>query len=288
MSKTVYTGVIIEESLSDKSILSELHIISTEVESVTEAHATPWLEQWTLDTIEIPESEIDRVAERVSQSFDNEHISNWYADFKNDQFHYMIFPRKIFKLVLGKKSDYELMRDYGLSIGVPDYQIPSYRGLDDQELLTKQGVLGFAQRIAEKATVLKDKYTAEVNVPINYVCIFCQSNDEYEQLIKLVDGFGKVVEDHGTGPLFQIAPLETVAGQVKLLRIRRYDDEHPEWGDADFTLADYASFKQKYLGREGFQLIERPNFEMIELEEKNFMVRAYFSNPPIDKQLGMA
>ena len=36
-----YKGVIIEESLSDKNILSTLNIVSTEVEEVSEKHATP-------------------------------------------------------------------------------------------------------------------------------------------------------------------------------------------------------------------------------------------------------
>jgi len=65
-----YNGVMIEESLSDESVLSDPNIISTEIEEVTEKHATPWLDRWALDTIEIPESEIDDIAERVSKSFD--------------------------------------------------------------------------------------------------------------------------------------------------------------------------------------------------------------------------
>ncbi len=131
-----YQGVIIEESLSDKSILSGLNIVSTEVEDVTEEHATPWLEKWTLDTIEIPENEIDDVAERISKSFDNDHISNWYADFKNGEHHYIVFPGKVFKLDRTKKSDYEEMAKYGVQIGVPAYQIPSFEldGQDEQAL----------------------------------------------------------------------------------------------------------------------------------------------------------
>ncbi len=129
-----YRGVIIEESLSDKSILSDLNVVSVEVEEVTEKHATPWLEKWTLDTIEVPENEIDDVAGRISKSFDNDHISNWYADFKNDEYHYVIFPNKVFKLDRSKRADYEEMTEYGVSIGVPAYQIPSFdlNGQDKQ------------------------------------------------------------------------------------------------------------------------------------------------------------
>ena len=41
------------------------------------------------------------------------------------------------------------------------------------------------------------------------------------------------------------------------------------------------------IGKEGFKLIERPSMEMIELMEDGADVRVYFSNPPLDKQLGL-
>ena len=92
-----YKGVIIEESLADKSAMEGLKVLIQEVEQVEEAHETPWLEKWTCDTVEIPESDIDAVAERLSKAIDMEHCENWYCDFKNDQWHYVVFFEKIFK-----------------------------------------------------------------------------------------------------------------------------------------------------------------------------------------------
>jgi len=46
-----YKGVIIEESLGNKDGIQKVKIISTKVEKVTGEHQTPWLSQWTLDTI---------------------------------------------------------------------------------------------------------------------------------------------------------------------------------------------------------------------------------------------
>ena len=41
-------------------------------------------------------------------------------------------------------------------------------------------------------------------------------------------------------------------------------------------------------GGRGFLLIvKNDNFEMIELVDSNFNIRVYFSNPPLDKQLGI-
>ncbi len=48
-----YKGVVIEESIEDKSVLAYLRILSTEVEPVTEKNKTPWVKQWTMHTVEI-------------------------------------------------------------------------------------------------------------------------------------------------------------------------------------------------------------------------------------------
>lgn len=79
-----------------------------------------------------------------------------------------------------------------------------------------------------------------------------------------------------------------VCQHIWLLKIRKPDPTRPERGDADFTLRDYNSFKEKYLkDAEHFKLIDRGNFEMIELKDPKFDVRSYFSNIPLTVQLGI-
>lgn len=124
-----YKGVIIEESLSDKEILKELNIISKTVEEVTDEHQTPWILQWTLDTIEIEDNKADDLAEKLSKALDPEH--NWYADYRNDKFHYVVFKNKVFKLDRSKKADYEEMIKYGIAHGTPDYQLPNFSATAD-------------------------------------------------------------------------------------------------------------------------------------------------------------
>lgn len=116
-----YTGVIIEESLEDNAVLYDVKIISTKVEKVTEKHKTPWIKQWTLHTVEIPADTVDAVAGKISESLDSEH--NWYADFKNDQFHYIIYRNKVFKIDRKNPTLYKNARDHGISLGIPEYQV---------------------------------------------------------------------------------------------------------------------------------------------------------------------
>lgn len=117
-----YQGIIIEESLGNKEVLNKLHILNTEVEEVTENHKTPWLKQWTMHTVEIPEDQADNIAQILSTSFDPSH-PNWYADFKNNTFHYIIFKDKVFKIERAKPEQYQKVVEYGLTQGIPGYQL---------------------------------------------------------------------------------------------------------------------------------------------------------------------
>lgn len=115
-----YKGVIIEESLENRDILKDVAILSTKVEEVTERHKTPWLKQWTLHTVEVPESKGKEIAKELRQALDSEHA--WYADFKNEKFHYVIFRNKVFKVDLQNPKYREAM-EYGVSLGIPWYQL---------------------------------------------------------------------------------------------------------------------------------------------------------------------
>ncbi len=116
-----YKGVIIEESLENKDVLGNVKILSTKIEPVTENHKTPWIKQWTLHTVEVSKSDAEEIAEKISKSLDSEH--NWYADFKNEETHFIIFRGRVFKVNRTKKEEYDTATKYGLTLGIPDYQL---------------------------------------------------------------------------------------------------------------------------------------------------------------------
>ena len=141
------------------------------------------------------------------------------------------------------------------------------------------------QEIVKQSSKLKDKYTNEHNASVNYACIFSHSQEEFETLIGVTNKIGKIIKDTTTGPLFNINPIKTISGDLRLLKIRNPDKTRTERGDADFTVSDYSDFKKKYLSKDGFKLIKRKDFEMIELMKSNFNVRVYFSDHPLDEQI---
>lgn len=118
-----YKGVIIVESLKSAVVLKKVKILKSKVEKVTPKHKTPWFKQWTLQTVEISEQKADEIAQEISKSLDYSHGSAWYADFKNDQYHYIIYKNKIFKIDRSKPEEYQAATDYGISLGIPEYQV---------------------------------------------------------------------------------------------------------------------------------------------------------------------
>jgi len=74
-----------------------------------------------LHTVEIPKGGADLIAKELSYSLDSKH--NWYADFKNDFFHYIIFRNKVFLIDRRSKEQYDKAKKYGISLGIPEYQV---------------------------------------------------------------------------------------------------------------------------------------------------------------------
>ena len=118
-----FKGTIIEESLEDKSVLSNVKILSTRISQVIDKHKTPWIKQWTLHKVEIDNDKAEGIARQISKSLDRDHTHSWYVDFKNENIHYVVYRDKVFKIDRTKKEEYKEAKGYGLTLGIPDYQI---------------------------------------------------------------------------------------------------------------------------------------------------------------------
>jgi hypothetical protein len=116
-----FFGVIIEESLENKDILKKVRIFRTRIENVTKKHKTYWVKQWTLHDVEIFGNEAESIAKELSRLLDSRHA--WYADFKNDSYHYIIFRNKVFLINRNSKEQYDAAKKYGMSLGIPEYQV---------------------------------------------------------------------------------------------------------------------------------------------------------------------
>jgi hypothetical protein len=120
---STFAGCVIEESLSDRTILDELTITSTTIEPVTESHETPWIAQWTLHQVEVPADRAAELADRLSRALDPEHGHAWYVDFADASTHFVVFLGRVFRIDRSRPEEYEAAVEYGRQLGIPPHQL---------------------------------------------------------------------------------------------------------------------------------------------------------------------
>ena len=141
--------------------------------------------------------------------------------------------------------------------------------------------------IVGRSAELKDKYTDAKDAPVEFACVFCQSDEEYRKLDNLVKKYGKVVESTPSGDTHLLnESVGTLSGPLWFFKVRKFDPGMHGRGDADFN-TNYSEFSRKYGGKPNFELIKRDNFEMLRLSDPDFDVMACFSNIPKNKVLGI-
>lgn len=141
--------------------------------------------------------------------------------------------------------------------------------------------------IVSQSTELKNKFTNVSSVPVEFSCVFCQSKEEYKRLTNEIKILGKIIERTQSGFTYLLdKPIQTIAGPLRLVKIRKPDIQRIEKGDADFN-TDYKIFKDTYQNNPRFELVKRETFEMLRLTDLKFDVMACFSNVPKSKVLGI-
>lgn len=148
-------------------------------------------------------------------------------------------------------------------------------------------LIKIVQYIVSRSSELKNKFTDASSAPVEFACIFCQDDKEYKQFTSSIEISGKIAETTQSGFTYLLnKSIETTAGPLRLVKIRKPDAKHSARGDADFN-TDYENFKKKYQKSPKFELIKREAFEMLRLSDLNFDAMACFSNIPKSKVLGI-
>ena len=116
----------------------------------------------------------------------------------------------------------------------------------------------------------------DLAVGIDYATIYAQSAEEFDKISKELKSNGTVALERSTGDYYKLdSPISIPTGTILHCRVRRFDKEHFERGYVDFEVKNYQSFKNKYLSRLYFSLLNGEE-EMVRLRDPKFTVRAYF------------
>jgi hypothetical protein len=108
--KKEFVGIIVKESLKDKSILKKLDVLSTE----TTRERNP-VDRWHLYTVSVSEKEIDALSKKIKPK--------WYMHFWKNKKVIAVFKDKKFEFTHNEKSTWKPAIEYGISVGIPKKQL---------------------------------------------------------------------------------------------------------------------------------------------------------------------
>ncbi|MEK6925370.1 MAG: hypothetical protein AABW71_03995 [Nanoarchaeota archaeon] len=100
-----FQGVIVEESLIDTNILSEINIISNQNSN-----------KWHIYKVKVSKEDIEKISKNIKSN-------KWYAHFWKDKEIIAVFKNKTFTFNYDKKETWNQAIEYGISIGIPKEQL---------------------------------------------------------------------------------------------------------------------------------------------------------------------
>jgi len=149
-------------------------------------------------------------------------------------------------------------------------------------------VVKIVNEILEESFPLLRREVKDSISSAGFVDIFPHSDEERESLIDSINLVAKMIHPTDRGDIYVLdEPVKTKYGEFWLVKIRIVDPTRTERGAPDFLPKDYSAFKSKYSGKEGFKVIEREDFEMMELMSPGAKVRIYFPNKTVAETLGI-
>ena len=154
--------------------------------------------------------------------------------------------------------------------------------------MTKQDLEKIVNYIVNQGLQAISENTEKKDLPVDYMGIFSKDDTEFTDMERLASTLGKPGDKTATksGSTFLLdKPLNTPAGPLKVLKIRKPDPTRPQRGAPDFQVKDYLSFKEKYFSsgqNSNFSLMSRKKYEMLEL--KGIDVLVYFPSKSFDER----
>lgn len=119
----MYTGAVITQSLKPGSELTGVPLVVDRLVTFDKSDAAEnQPTRWTMIFFRIDDADAERLASWFADSLISE-PGVWYADFRNDAEHFVIFPGRIFRYRLDDHDARQQAVDHGRRLGVPEAQL---------------------------------------------------------------------------------------------------------------------------------------------------------------------
>lgn len=133
--------------------------------------------------------------------------------------------------------------------------------------------------VVEQELVLAEK-TVGTGLPITYLTIFAHFEQEYQDLTRIIQGWGETSDANNGVKVLLAKPIAQNGQTIHEIRVRKPDPYRAQVGCCDFGVQDYEDFKSKNLPHNpNLRLIVRPSYDMLEFFDPDVDVLAYVVGP---------
>jgi hypothetical protein len=120
----MWRGVIIEESLNDKSLLEYVDVVSTKSALLEKEE---FKGMFHFHNVQVPDDRIEEVVERAKAAIKD----RWYIHLCKGDEMIAIYKGKDFRYTRGNADQLAKLREYGLAIGINEAQLPDDRLIEE-------------------------------------------------------------------------------------------------------------------------------------------------------------
>jgi hypothetical protein len=142
--------------------------------------------------------------------------------------------------------------------------------------MVKEELYEIVQYIVRQGVQAIQANMGEQDAIIDYLAIFAKDEEEYGAIERILESTGVEIdkETTRTGRTFLLnEPIETPAGLLTAVKIRKPDATRPQRGAPDFKIRNYQALKEKFLQTSGnVTLMARKDYEMIEIKGVDVLV----------------
>ncbi len=145
-----------------------------------------------------------------------------------------------------------------------------------------------AMEIVDKSLPILKKYKLlHLSPLLDFVDIFPKSVEECTKLTSELRVLGSPVFSTETGATYKLhVALPTASGDFSLVRVRKFDPTKLEFlGHPDYVFKNYAMVKELLLRDPHVNVVTRPEYEMLEIWDKDFEVCLYVPSVPLSNDI---